>query len=66
MAKMTTACENNERVRKALQWALEELRYKPEAAEAMKRRAVYDAACLRFDLTPLECEHLFRLFFAQP
>lgn len=60
---MTTACENNERVRKALQWALEELGYQTEAS---KRRAVYDAACLRFDLTPLECEYLFRLLFAQP
>lgn len=59
---MTTACENNERVRKALQWALEEL----ARTEASKRRAVYDDACLRFDLTPLECEHLFRLILAQP
>lgn len=59
---MTTACENNERVRKALQWALEELGYEPEA---VKRRTVYDAACLRFDLTPLECEHLSRLLFGQ-
>lgn len=59
---MPEGCEDNERVRKALQWALEERRYKPDAS----RRALYDSACLRFDLTPLECESLYRLFYAQP
>lgn len=59
---MSTVCENNERVRRALQWALEECAAKPTALD---RRAVYEQACLRFDLTPLECDQFYRLFFAQ-
>ena len=59
---MSAECDNNERVLKALHWALEERQHKPGAS----RRVIYDTACLRFDLTPLECESLYRLFFAQP
>lgn len=51
----------SESLRKALQWLGEERLLKP--AEPL--RALYEAACLGFDLSPADCETLYKLCFGK-
>jgi len=55
---MTTVQPEGESLRKAVQWIAEE----QKAGTDQTRRQLMDAACLKFNLNPMEAEYLARSF----
>jgi hypothetical protein len=49
---------DGEEIRKAVKWISEERQYNP--GKTLKQ--LIEAACLKFDLSPLEAEYLFRSY----
>ncbi|MBW1695248.1 MAG: hypothetical protein JRH18_17425 [Deltaproteobacteria bacterium] len=47
-----------EEIRKAVKWISEEKRYNPGRSV----QQLIEAACLKFDLSPLEAEYLYRCY----
>jgi hypothetical protein len=55
---MTTIQPEGESIRKAVQWISEE----EKAGTDLSRQQLIDAACLKFNLNPMEAEYLARSF----
>jgi hypothetical protein len=55
---MTTIQPEGEKLRKAVRWIAEE----EKAGSAKTRQQLIEAACLKFNLTPMEAEYLTRSF----
>ncbi|GAB6904699.1 conserved hypothetical protein [Desulfosarcina cetonica] len=55
---MTTIQPEGESLRKAVKWIAEEER----CGAAKSRQQLIEAACLKFNLTPMEAEYLARSF----
>ena len=53
---MTTIQPEGDSLRKAVKWIAEEER----AGSSKTRRELMDAACLKYNLTPMEAEYLSR------
>jgi hypothetical protein len=53
---MTTIQPEGESLRKAVKWIAEE----QKAGSTQMRRQLMEAACLKFNLTPMEAEYLSR------
>jgi hypothetical protein len=53
---MTTIQPEGESLRKAVKWIAEE----QKAGSTQTRRQLMEAACLKFNLTPMEAEYLSR------
>ena len=53
---MTTIQPEGESLRKAVRWISEE----EKAGSTKSRQQLIDAACLKFNLTPMEAEYLAR------
>lgn len=53
---MTTIQPEGEKLRKAVQWISDE----QKAGSAKTRQKLIEAACLEFNLTPMEAEYLAR------
>ena len=54
---MATVQPPREDLRKAVKWISEERRYNP----GQKNSALIEAACLKFDLSPMDAEYLFNV-----
>jgi hypothetical protein len=50
-----------EEIRKAVKWISDERQYSPEKTT----KQLIEAACLKFDLSPLEAEYLYRFYMKQ-
>jgi hypothetical protein len=57
---MTTVQPEGELIRRAVKWICEERTYDPQK----KLSELIDEACLKFDLSPMEAEFLFRTLSA--
>ena len=55
---MTTIQPEGESLRKAVQWIAEE----EKAGSTQTRQQLMEAACLKFNLNPMEAEYLARSF----
>ena len=55
---MTTVQPTGENIRKAVKWIAAE----KQSGSSKTRRELIEAACLRFNLTPMEAEYLTRSF----
>lgn len=55
---MTTIQPEGESLRKAVKWIAEE----EKARSPKSRQQLIEAACLKFNLTPMEAEYLIRSF----
>ena len=53
---MTTVQPEGEDIRRAVKWISEERAYNPQK----KLSELIDEACLKFDLSPMDAEFLFR------
>jgi hypothetical protein len=53
---MTTVQPEGEDLRKAVKWISEERKYNP----GQKLAALIEEACMKFDLSPMDAEYLFR------
>lgn len=54
---MTNPLPNNHAIKEALKWIAKEM----EAGISFKRSELIERACVKFDLSPLETEYLFRV-----
>ncbi len=54
---MTTVQPEGEDLRKAVKWISEERKYNPEA----KPTKLIEEACLKFALSPMDAEYLFKM-----
>jgi nitrate reductase assembly molybdenum cofactor insertion protein NarJ len=58
---MTTIQPEGENLRKAVKWISAEHQYNP----ARKRASLIEEACLKFDLTPMDAEYLYKFDLKQ-
>jgi hypothetical protein len=56
MGSMTTVQPEEEKIRRATKWLIEERKYSPEKSVA----ELIEEACLKFDLSPMDAEFLQR------
>ena len=55
---MTTVQPEGEDLRKAVKWISEERKFNPGAQTSK----LVEDACLKFDLSPMDAEYLFKMF----